>query len=744
MYCRNCKNELREGAKFCPKCGTRIINEDIATHAVQEEFVNTNSNRDHSEYSNHSESIYTAQENRNHYAADTTLQRSKKRKLFAILASVAGLIVIASLVIVIFMINSSKSSQNYVKTFKVYKDELQQAKEDIDNYADHVNTDNRKLVTVYDVFTTQSPSLVYVVEGKDNYNNDIPVIRVCDTKDDAIHCVYESTVDYSPVENICLLKDSQTGNVYLFSDSELPKSGNVVIYSLYMDHNEIKQDEKCRLSYLCSTDNEDEYEYQYFIDKNNVSKEDYQAQLNEYIDMIDTTIVSGKTAVGGLKYDYFNDTASVSMSYDDAIEYLNTGISGTTPDEIVPKKALIESTDDYVEPTESPKVYDIDPSDLPEDLTEFLQVFTNSYTSGENYKTRAFDCKDISLSNSALVNCIVRNPTCVNPSLYPGGKVSTTFESYVDPLGEFQGGTLEYPKDKLIWVLKNIFHIGEKDAYDMLQSALDNYTDLYEYEKDGEMYLYRSIGGVGGPGYVVAYDTVRFDGEKYYIIYDQAFERSSVNIESSEYYVEVSLDEIGGESYWTMYKHTSDIPELPKVSTGELTDSEIYSMFAGSYTFTSGAGFWSTFLELKPEGTFTGEFHDTNMGERGEGYDATVYYSKFSGYFENPRKINAYTYSFELGNIAYENEPETEEIGNPYDNDSTANLLIKYSTAYGLDGSTKTVYAYTPSAPVAKLPKGFMSWIGHLREQSLRDKPELSYKCLYAVEPEYGWIGSKE
>ena len=71
--------------------------------------------------------------------------------------------------------------------------------------------------------------------------------------------------------------------------------------------------------------------------------------------------------------------------------------------------------------------------------------------------------------------------------------------------------------------MKNIFHINEEDAEDMLQAALDASEDFYEYDKDGTTYLYRKIGGVGGPGFNISYETVRYDGKKYYFIYDATY-----------------------------------------------------------------------------------------------------------------------------------------------------------------------------------------------------------------------------
>lgn len=130
------------------------------------------------------------------------------------------------------------------------------------------------------------------------------------------------------------------------------------------------------------------------------------------------------------------------------------------------------------------------------------------------------------------------------------------------------------------------------------------------------------------------------------------------------------------------------------------------------------------------------------MGSSGDDYDSTMYYSKFSGTFKNPQKINSYTYSFELENIEYENEPDTEEIVNQDNSDYRTRMI--YTEAYGLDNGTKTIYAYTESAPMPMLPEGFITWIEHLRDDDNKSSTELSYKCLYTVESEYGWIGSSE
>ena len=53
-----------------------------------------------------------------------------------------------------------------------------------------------------------------------------------------------------------------------------------------------------------------------------------------------------------------------------------------------------------------------------------------------------------------------------------------------------------------------------------------------------------------------------------------------------------------------------------------------------NFLFCSGAGGWSTGLKLNADGTFSGEYHDSNMGETGDGYpNGTMYECTFSGKF---------------------------------------------------------------------------------------------------------------
>lgn len=119
------------------------------------------------------------------------------------------------------------------------------------------------------------------------------------------------------------------------------------------------------------------------------------------------------------------------------------------------------------------------------------------------------------------------------------------------------------------------------------------------------------------------------------------------------------------------------------------------------FLFSSGMGAWGTSLTLEKDGTFSGEFSDSNAGESGEGYVATVYMCSFSGNFDNFEKVDAYTYSMELAEIRQEETAGTEWIEDE----------VKYviATPYGLEGGTEFLF-FMPDTPMEMLPESFINW----------------------------------
>ena len=121
-----------------------------------------------------------------------------------------------------------------------------------------------------------------------------------------------------------------------------------------------------------------------------------------------------------------------------------------------------------------------------------------------------------------------------------------------------------------------------------------------------------------------------------------------------------------------------------------------------SFTFSSGAGGWRTWLTLYADGTFEGQYSDSEMGDIGDGYPNGSYYiADFTGKFVNIQKVDEFSYSMELDEVTIGREPGTEWIEDE----------IRYvaAEAYGLDGGKEFVF-YTPETPVAGLSEMFLGW----------------------------------
>lgn len=145
------------------------------------------------------------------------------------------------------------------------------------------------------------------------------------------------------------------------------------------------------------------------------------------------------------------------------------------------------------------------------------------------------------------------------------------------------------------------------------------------------------------------------------------------------------------------------------------------------FGFSSGAGAWATELTLNPDGTFTGSYYDSNMGESGDGYDATVYVCDFSGRFGNIQKEDDNTYTMTLELCSTEKPAGEEWI----DEDRVRYVA---SEPYGIDGGA-TFKLYLPGTPVESLPEEYISWIFGLEGKRL-----LPQFGLYNVEEQNGFM----
>ncbi|MBP5605522.1 MAG: hypothetical protein J6X60_08265 [Ruminiclostridium sp.] len=167
-----------------------------------------------------------------------------------------------------------------------------------------------------------------------------------------------------------------------------------------------------------------------------------------------------------------------------------------------------------------------------------------------------------------------------------------------------------------------------------------------------------------------------------------------------------------------------------KDDSDDKEENDLFSELAGNYTFTSGAGGWSNDIKLESDGTFTGNYHDTDyINEYGE-EEYTIYQSLFHGKFSNLEQVNDYTYSADLVSFAYDMK-KGERIKK--DDRTYVNVA-----AYGIE-KCRTVYFYLKGAPIDSLPSDFVSWgdgpVGLTDAES-----ELPTHGFYSVEDETGFF----
>lgn len=175
--------------------------------------------------------------------------------------------------------------------------------------------------------------------------------------------------------------------------------------------------------------------------------------------------------------------------------------------------------------------------------------------------------------------------------------------------------------------------------------------------------------------------------------------------------------------------------QSPKDPSGEgeakgETEFGFEKLSGWAFYFSSGAGGWYTELSIDSDGSFKGHYQDADMGDTGDGYPGgTLYYSDFTGKFENLEKVDDFTYKMRLTDIDFEKQPDQEEI--------IDETLYIYSTAYGIDGGEE-FYLYLPGARIDSLPEEYRQWVGYYYMEAVSET-ELPFYGLYNIAEQNGF-----
>ena len=101
---------------------------------------------------------------------------------------------------------------------------------------------------------------------------------------------------------------------------------------------------------------------------------------------------------------------------------------------------------------------------------------------------------------------------------------------------------------------------------------------------------------------------------------------------------------------------TSQTPQTEKTKTSTPAQPTILNSLVGkNFVFLSGSGGWGSSLSIGPNGTFSGDYHDSDMGSTGPGYPGgTISESKVSGQFTRAHQVSPTLYEIDIENLQYE------------------------------------------------------------------------------------------
>lgn len=163
----------------------------------------------------------------------------------------------------------------------------------------------------------------------------------------------------------------------------------------------------------------------------------------------------------------------------------------------------------------------------------------------------------------------------------------------------------------------------------------------------------------------------------------------------------------------------TESPETAETPEDAANVDTLPGEFPMELLYASGAGAWGTFLTLEADGSFTGNYHDSEMGAEG---GPVCYTCDFTGRFTDLRQVDEFTYAMTLESV--ENLTEQTE---PWEEDGMRYIP---SEPYGVESGTEFFF-YLPERPLEGLDEEFLSW---WPDNWLREQEGLTELGCYAIE----------
>ena len=163
----------------------------------------------------------------------------------------------------------------------------------------------------------------------------------------------------------------------------------------------------------------------------------------------------------------------------------------------------------------------------------------------------------------------------------------------------------------------------------------------------------------------------------------------------------------------------------------ETADSVFETMSGLEWSYMSGVGAWSTDLWIYGDGSFSGEFHDTDMGDAADAYpDGTMYRCAFSGRMSLAGQADEYTWRIRVDELKMEKDQDDEIIED--------GVRYVWVNSCGLSEGDEMLL-YRPGTPVSMLSEDMQFW-AHVLDQE--NAPiELETWFLSSELNESGFVG---
>ena len=141
-----------------------------------------------------------------------------------------------------------------------------------------------------------------------------------------------------------------------------------------------------------------------------------------------------------------------------------------------------------------------------------------------------------------------------------------------------------------------------------------------------------------------------------------------------------------------------------------------------TFVFSSGAGAWSTTLTIQEDGSFSGQYSDSDAGSCDDSCpNGTRYLCDFTGRFSHPVPVNENTFSIKVTEMVFAKQPDTEEI--------VDGTRILYSECYGLAEGDE-LFISVPGTPLEDISEQYLNWLYFYDLSSSEEVTLLPYYAL--------------